>query len=413
MKQERSIRNLVSEVLGELERLNYSENTRNSYQRFYRRVVDFADSTEESGYSEGLGNRFLRSFYKFDLDSYTASSHRTFRNQARCIRVLGDYQLHGAILRRRTTKIPHERTPQFTEALKAYYKECGQRNYSVQGMRGRIHRIELFIDYLDDHGITSLSLLTSRHLSDYVRTVAGYHKKSISAILTTLRSFLKFLYLRSYHEKDLSADVPKLKQPHCPKIPSTLRPEDVRLLLASVDRGNPNGKRDYAILLIAARLGMRVQDIKEIRLSNLNWTTGNIEIVQHKTKRQMSYPLLDDVGWAIIDYLKNGRPRTESPHLFVRHLAPFEVFGTYANLHNIIAKYTRLAGIRLRTGASRGMHSLRHTLAGTLLEQGTPLPVISEILGHISTISTGVYLKIDLEGLSRCALDPDEVFRHD
>jgi site-specific recombinase XerD len=413
MKAERSIRDLVSEVLGELERLNYSEETRNGYRRFYRRLIEFADDTGESVYSEGLGNRFLRSSYKFDLDSYTGSSHRTFRGQARCIRVLGDYQLHGAILRRRTTKTPYEKTPQFAEALKVYYKECEQRNYSAQGMRGRIYRVELFIGYLDDHRITSLSLINSLHLSDYIRTVAGYHKKSISAILTTLRSFLKFLYLRGYHEKDLSADAPTLKQPHCPKIPSTFTPEDVQLLLASVDRGNPNGKRDYAILLMAARLGMRVQDIKEIRLNNLKWATGNIEIVQHKTKRRMYYPLLDDLGWAIIDYLKNGRPQTESPHLFVRHHAPFDAFATYANLHNIIAKYTRLAGIRLRTGASRGMHSLRHTLAGALLERGTPLPVISEILGHMSPISTSVYLKINLDGLSKCALDPDEVFCHD
>lgn len=134
--------------------------------------------------------------------------------------------------------------------------------------------------------------------------------------------------------------------------------------------------------------------------------------MQHKTKQRVSYPLLDDIGWAIIDYLKHGRPATASPHLFVRHSAPFETFGTHANLHHIITRYTRLAGIRLRTGASRGMHSLRHTLAGVLLEQGTPLPVIAEILGHMSPLSTGVYLKIDLEGLLQCALDPDEVSRH-
>jgi site-specific recombinase XerD len=116
-----------------------------------------------------------------------------------------------------------------------------------------MYRAELFIDYLDDHGITSLSSLTGRHVSEYVRTVAGYHTKSISAILTTLRSFLRFLYLNGHHEKDLSGDVPKLKLPRCPKIPSTLAPEEVRRLLLSVDRGNPNGKRDYAILLIVAR----------------------------------------------------------------------------------------------------------------------------------------------------------------
>lgn len=412
MKPERSIEELVAAVLGQLERLKYAENTRAGYRRTYRQLVRFADSAGETVYSESLGNRFLQANYAFDLNTYTVSLYRSFRNEVRCIRVLGDYQLHGAILRRRTTRTPYTGTPEFAEALKAYYNECGKRNYSYQGMRGRRYRTELFLDYLDDHGIRSLASLTGRHLSDYIRTVAGYHKKSISAILTTLRSFLTFLHLSGYHEKDLSGDVPPLKLPHAPKIPSTWEPEDVRRLLASVDRGNPNGRRDYAILLMVARLGMRVHDIREIRLNNLNWAMRSIEIVQHKTKQTIGYPILDDIGWAIIDYLKNGRPKTESPYLFVRHSAPFEAFGACANLHNIIARYTRLAGIHLRTGASRGMHSLRHTLAGVLLEQGTPLPVIAEILGHRSTLSTGVYLKIDVEGLVRCALDPDEVFRH-
>lgn len=413
MNPEKLIRKLVTDVLEELERLRYAEGTRTGYRRFYHRLIDFADRAGEAVYSESLGNRFLQSSYAFDLDNYSVSLHRSFRNETRFIRVLGDYQLHGAILRRRATKTPYQRTPQFTEALNAYYKECGRRNYSYQGMRGRIYRTELFINYLDDHGIASLSSLTGGCVSDYIRTVAGYHRKSISAVLTALRSFLTFLYIAGYHEKNLSDEVPRLRQPHCPKIPSTWRPEDVRRLLASVDRGNPNGKRDYAILLIVAHFGMRVMDIKDLRLDNLNWATKNIEIVQHKTKQRVTYPMLDDVGWAIIDYLKNGRPKTESPHLFVRHNAPFEAFGAYASLNHIIAGYTRLAGIDLRTGASRGMHSLRHTLASTLLEQGTPLPVISEILGHVSTLSTSVYLKVDFEALRRCALDPDSVFCHE
>jgi site-specific recombinase XerD len=392
--------------------LNYAENTRNTYRRFYNRLITFADSIDETVYSEDLGNKYLRAHHHFDLESYTIRSHCTFRGQARCIRVLGDYQLHGAIMRRRTTKAPYEKTPQFAEALEAFKKECEQRSYSNQGMRTRIYRTQLFIDYLDSCGLPSLSLLTAQHLSDYTRTIAGYHEKSISAILTTLRSFLKFLYLKGYHEKDLSVDVPKVKQWHCPKIPSAWKPEDVKQVLRVVDRGNPSGKRDYAILLMVARLGMRVQDIKEIRLTNLNWVAKRIDIVQHKTKREASYPMLDDIGWAIIDYLKNGRPKTESPHLFVRHLAPFETFGPHANLRNIIVKYTRLAGINLRTGAAQGMHSLRHTLASVLLEQETPLPIISEILGHMSTMSTSVYLKIDFEGLRKCALDPDEVFQY-
>lgn len=413
MKPKVPLRNLVTEVLAELERLNYAENTRNVYRRFYNRLIAFAESINETAYSEELGNTYLRRYHYFDLENYNLAAHRKFRGKARCIRVLGDYQLHGLILRRQTTKAPYDRTPHFAEALETFKMHCLKRNFSEQGMRTRIYRTRIFIDYLDDCGLPCLSLLTAHHLSDYIRTIAGYHRKSISAILTTLRSFLKFLYLNGYHEKDLSDDAPKFKQPYNPKIPRAWKPEDVKRLLESVDRGNPTGKRDYAILLLAARLGMRIHDIKEIRLSNLNWAARSIEIVQHKTKREASYPILDDIGWAIIDYLKNGRPQTESTHLFVRHHAPFETFGTYANLHSIITKYTRIAGIKLPTGASQGMHSLRHTLASILLEQETPLTVISEILGHMSTLSTSVYLKIDIEGLRRCALDPDEVFNYD
>ena len=92
--------------------------------------------------------------------------------------------------------------------------------------------------------------------------------------------------------------------------------------------------------------------------------------------------------------------------------ASYEAFGGNANLHNIIAKYTRLSGITIPKGKRHGMHSLRHSLAGTLLEQGTPLPLISEILGHVNSKSTGIYLQIGVEGLRQCALDPEEVFKY-
>jgi len=108
MNPEKSIRKLVADVLEELERLHYVEGTRTGYRRFYRRLIGFADRAGEAVYSESLGNRFLQSSYAFDLDNYSVSLHRSFRNEARFIRVLGDYQLHGAILRRRATK-PHIR----------------------------------------------------------------------------------------------------------------------------------------------------------------------------------------------------------------------------------------------------------------------------------------------------------------
>ncbi len=182
-------------------------------------------------------------------------------------------------------------------------------------------------------------------------------------------------------------------------------------MLQSIDRGNPLGKRDFAILLMVAKLGIRVGDLKAIKLSDLSWHSMNICIKQQKTGSSVIFPILDDIGWALIDYLKHGRPtECSSKFLFVRLLAPYEAFREKrANLHSIITKYTRAAGINIPKGNRHGLHSLRHTLASTLLEKGTPLPVISDILGHMNTKSTSIYLRTNMKGLRQCALDPESV----
>ena len=181
-------------------------------------------------------------------------------------------------------------------------------------------------------------------------------------------------------------------------------------MLESIDRGNPTGKRDYAILLLVTKLGIRAGDIKSLTLSDLNWQLKSIEIRQNKTKNSVTYPILDDIGWALIDYLKNARPVSNSPFVFLRMNAPYEEFAEDSGLHFIIRKYMRASGITVPKGQRHGFHSLRHTLASTLLENQIPLHVISEILGHINSKSTMIYLHTSLEGLRLCALDPEEVF---
>ena len=199
------------------------------------------------------------------------------------------------------------------------------------------------------------------------------------------------------------------KYNYYPPVPSTWEPSEIKRILDAVDRGSPAGKRDFAILLLVAKLGIRVGDIKALKLSDLHWTSKTITIIQEKTKVVTTYPILNDVGWAIIDYLQNARPECETPYLFVRLRAPFEEFGKNANLYNLISKYIRLAGINVPRGKRQGLHSLRHSLASTLLEQGASLAMISEILGHVDSKSTSVYLHTDLNGLKACALDPEEV----
>ena len=272
-----------------------------------------------------------------------------------------------------------------------------------------MQRLFFFVDYLDSRKVQKSNDINPGIISNYVKTIYKYHEKSIASILTTLRVYLRFLYLNQYTDADLSLKVPKQNKYYYPPVPSVWKKDDVIRMLNSIDRGNPTGKRDYAILLLVTKLGIRAGDIKSLKLRDLDWQSKIIVVRQNKTKNTVTYPILKDIGWALIDYLKNGRPISDSPYLFIRMNAPYEAFGKDANLHNIITKYTRLSGITIPKGRRHGMHSLRHTLASTLLEKGTPLPVISEILGHFNSKTTNVYLHTEIEGLRKCTIDPEEV----
>jgi site-specific recombinase XerD len=410
METRKPIEVLAAEVIEELKRLNYRYNTICGFRASFNRICTFARDRGEQYFSENMGKVYLKERYDCSIDYYLESFPKKGKEAIRAIRLLGDYQLHGVVVRRIVKRKDYVKPPQFQDVLTTYENECKNNEYSLRGMRTRLQRLFFFVDYLSLRKVTDVNEITPEIISDYVLCVSPKHEKSMASILTTLRVFLRFLYLNRYTEKDLSLSVPKQNRYYYPPVPSTWEPGDVKRILDAADRGNPTGKRDYAILLLVAKLGIRVGDIKALKLSDLHWTSKTITITQEKTKVATTYPILHDVGWAIIDYLQNARPECESPYLFVRMHAPFEAFGVNANLHNIISKYIRLAGINIPRGKRQGLHSLRHSLASTLLEQGASLAMISEILGHVDSKSTAVYLHTDLSNLKACALDPEGVF---
>jgi integrase/recombinase XerD len=168
--------------------------------------------------------------------------------------------------------------------------------------------------------------------------------------------------------------------------------------------GNPKGKRDYAILLIAVRLGIRASDICGLTFNNFKWESNTIELKQGKTDEPIVLPLLNDVGEAVIDYIKYSRPNVEANELFLRLSAPIDRMKA-PTLHSIVTYYMNKAGIAISEGKKHGPHALRHSLASALLHHNTPMPVISEVLGHTDSDTTSVYLKIDTLHLREYSLD--------
>ena len=205
-----------------------------------------------------------------------------------------------------------------------------------------------------------------------------------------------------YKRQKLYECIPHVKNLRQQKIPSTFTTNEIEQILNSVDRSNPIGKRNYAIFLIAARLGIRSSDIQALTFSNIDWDKNVIFFTQHKTGRSLLLPMPNDVGWAIIDYLKNGRPETNAKNIFVSHNYPYEEF---LSIKSIIPRQMRCAGIKTPANKRIGMHAFRHGLATRMLEKDVPLPVISQTLGHADISSTEVYLRISMKQLSKCGLE--------
>ncbi|MDR1170587.1 MAG: tyrosine-type recombinase/integrase [Prevotellaceae bacterium] len=221
--------------------------------------------------------------------------------------------------------------------------------------------------------------------------------------LGTLKFYLRFLFEKGHHDTDLTIFIPRIKTPGNKNVPALWNRDEIIKLLGSIDRGNPSGKRDYAVISLAVQLGIRISDIASLKLDNLKWERKEIEFEQYKTGKKVIYPMLDEIGWSIIDYIRYARPGTGSAYLFLSCNAP------YVNLQSgsvgcILYRQMRRCGLRKEEGTVKGMHSLRHALARNLLEQNVPLAVLSEIMGHTSIVSSSPYLKVDIEGLRDCAL---------
>jgi len=405
---------LVEVVLLKMKELNYAKTSILNYRRFYNRFIQYVKDKDKIYYSEELGSDFLKKYYHCHIDTiHEAAPTKKLSTQIRYVRVLGDFQIHGIILRRKLGPLAVSSCPkQFMDGYQSYSLECQSRHFSQQGNYTRMNRIKHFLFFLDEHSVQSYNSITSAFLSDYIKTFVNLKSRTVKTNLVSMRCFLRHLYLNCFILVDLSEKLPKMKNYYAPSIPRVWKISEVKTVLDVIDRGNPTGKRDYAILLLIARLGLRVSDIKAIRLENIHWNSNSLEIIQHKTKSPVCFPILKDIGWAIIEYLKNGRPQTESPYLFVRHNAPFEEFAPNAAMSRILVKYIQKAGVRIPKDIPLGLHSLRHTLASILLEKDVSLSTISDILGHISVKSTDIYLHIDFKRLLECALDPEEVFNY-
>jgi integrase len=257
---------------------------------------------------------------------------------------------------------------------------------------------------MEQMGIRDITEVRVNEASSFIPYISRqYQPTSMRTVLSALRSFLQFVESRNLTGSHLRSVIPGSFGRKVSIVAPITREEEQKLL-ESTHRTTAMGKRNYAMLLLALRTGLRSIDIINMKLGDVHWKNNTIEIIQKKTGASLILPLLRDVGNAIADYILHGRPDSGLPYIFLRGQAPYRKMSGHSSCYGISKRLMKKAGIRQGEGEVNGFHCFRHSVAARLLAEETPLLIISSILGHRNKESTKIYLSTDLEHLRTCAL---------
>jgi site-specific recombinase XerD len=399
-EKQKTFEMLTLEVTSYLQRLSYSESRISQYRSAWQRVAAFMKESGLTHYTAAVGEAFI---YHLIGDRKYNDLDRWEKAIIQCANALTEFLETGAVKFRRSKKFRELQGPvgQTMQDYITHRKSYGISNDTVEGYKLSFQH---FLNYLEDNSIHNVRSINQQILMNYANQQGFFTPYVRNRNLSVIKKYLRYLYDQGLTETDYSRMVPRDKYVKQPKLPSTYTSEEVDALIASIERSSPKGKRDYAIVLITARLGLRATDVCCLTFENIRWEQSLIILNQQKTGARIELPLLLEIGEAIIDYLKYGRPESDLPYIFLHVNSPYDRLNR-STLHSIVCLYLRRAGIHYEKERKHGPHALRHSLAGILLAKKTPVPVISEVLGHRSTESTRYYLRIDLNTLRQCALE--------
>jgi integrase len=220
-----------------------------------------------------------------------------------------------------------------------------------------------------------------------------------------LREVYDWLYSKKYVAFSGRQVFPLIRKDSRNKLLSYYSKEEIQQILSCIDTDTASGKFAYCVICILAYLGLRAGDIINLKFSDINWNTETISIVQQKTGTTLSLPLLEEVKFSLIDYIKNGRSDSvDEEYVFATMYAPYTRFNCTSSLFHIVEKCMNTAGINYE-GRHHGPHSLRHSLASNMLKENVPISAIANIFGHSSTRTTEIYLTIDETNLKEISLE--------
>lgn len=393
------IKNIRKEAL----EIGYSIKTMDGYQWIWNQFVKWKNENHFV-YDEKEYSKFLLDYYHFDVSKYTNKSKSRHQQLMRSKRILDDFNNYKQFIFKRSlpNTLYSDYPSNWNIILDGYLDYLKNvRQNSDNSIRVKKDYLIRLLSYFYQNKIDDLKQLSKLDITNFINKMVEKGNISKRRNFYVLREFLTYLFIENILFEDLSIYVPKINNKPKRKLPTYLKQDDIETLLKSIPKEKKMDIRNYAIILLAARLGLRLSDILNIKLKDIDWKNKKINVIQPKTNNLNILPLSKEVGWAIINYINKARPKCNNEYLFVKMKYPFEKleqfieFNKYFDKCNFIVEDTK-----------KGIHNLRHSFATNLLDNDIPIHIISSVLGHKFTDTTSnTYLKIDIKNLKKVCLE--------
>lgn len=389
---------LTDRIIKELKSAGFGRGTIRNYVQYYKRLIKLAGTLGKTYYDQELGEQFIADNAYHNGGGYC---HSRYLYHVRCVHFIESYIQDGKV----DWSITHPLPP---KSLKNTDMEQKFNEFKVamisEGLKpntrdGYQRFVYYFLSYLEDKGYRSLEQIKKGDLTLFIVLVCQEHyaPTSLGAHLTGLRRFIQMFPETKRLEQELPERLPKKQY----IIPTYTDDEHARI--SEHLSGDSISSRNRAIALIAFETGLRAVDICNLKLKDIDWKHDVINLTQEKTGKAINMPMLPALGNALMDYLLDERPSSDSEYVFLDFAAPFRPLAEHSAIYNILRKVLSEAGIDV-SGRISGTRMTRHSHASRMLRNGVPLSVISEALGHSNPDSTMRYLSTDGKTLAECTL---------
>lgn len=392
---------LVEGILKKMEVLQLRELTIAYYKIGLSVICRFFEDQNQVLYSKELVEKFFERMYEKRLLDEISSFQ--YKRLERASKVLIRYVDMGELTWDKPPKGSSIKVNGYFSDISSSYEAFLDRN-QISGIRYLKANARHFLKFLEDTGHNDFTGMSLQTIRDFLIAAQPTHQGSMPNVMQSVKKLVCFL-----NKEGKAALTPEMilfnvAAPRKKVLPC-FSSEEVKAILKHINTDTPQGKRDYAIIYLASRTGLRCSDILGLKLADIDWKHNELHIIQKKTGQPLSLPFGSDTGKAIADYILQGRPDTDVPYVFLRVAPPYRKLADTAVTSSILAKYMKKAGITHLPGDGKTFHALRRSIGTWMLESEIPLPTISQILGHRNLDSTKRYLSLATSMLSECTLD--------